>query len=375
MTRLSLILLLSVSLGYYLSFLWKVLQGLKPTADQQNRTTPMVSVVIAARNEEANIQRCIHSLTQQTYDPKKFEIIIVDDHSQDHTLALTQEAASGIDLPLITAVSSQGESGQTGKPNAIALGIEKSQGEIILCTDADCIVPTEWILSTVRCFGPTVAFVAGPVTEQPTGSFLSSLQTVEFLGLITTGAGLINSGNPIICNGANIAFRKSAFLEASGYGDNRTSCDDETLMQRMVRRNVGKVVFNFDHEATVTTSTPDTVIAFWNQRTRWAAKRGHYEDKTILARLIALYCFFLVVFIAALAALFDPILSVPLLAVFAIKLATEYMVLTRGTRLLRQRFSIGHFLIAELFHVPYIVVAALVGQFSVLRWKNRTLEQ
>ena len=375
MTRLSLILLVSVSLGYYLSFLWRVWQGLKPAADKQNRTTPMVSVVIAARNEEPNIQRCIRSLTQQSYDPKKFEIIVVDDHSLDHTRALAQEVASGIDHPLITVVSSQRDSGQIGKPAAIALGIEKSQGAIILCTDADCIVPTGWIQSTTSCFEHTVAFVAGPVAEQPTRSFLSNLQTLEFLGLITTGAGLIGSGNPIICNGANIAFRKSAFYEASGYGDSRTSCDDETLMQRMVKRNVGKVIFNFDHAAIITTSTPDTMIEFWNQRTRWAAKRGHYEDKSILARLIALYCFFLVVFICGIAAVFDPLLGVPLVVVLAIKLAAEYIVLSGGARLFRQRFSIGHFLIAELFHVPYIVLAALVGQFGVLRWKNRTLVQ
>jgi biofilm PGA synthesis N-glycosyltransferase PgaC len=198
---------------------------------------------------------------------------------------------------------------------------------------------------------------------------------LEFLSLITTGAGLIGSGNPIICNGANIAFRKSAFREVNGYGEIRNSCDDEILMQRMVRRNVGKVAFNFDPSATVTTSAPDTIVGFWDQRTRWAAKRGHYEDKSILARLIALYGFFLLVFLSAFAALLDPIIGVPVVVVLAVKFVAEFIVLTEGARVFQQRISIRHFLIAELLHVPYIVVAALVVQFSALRWKNRTLEQ
>jgi cellulose synthase/poly-beta-1,6-N-acetylglucosamine synthase-like glycosyltransferase len=263
----------------------------------------------------------------------------------------------------------------TGKPAAIAVGIERARGEIILCTDADCIVPNEWIASTMRCFEPPVVFVAGPVSERPTGPFISKIEALEFLSLITAGAGLIGSGNPIICNGANIAFRKSAFYEVNGYGDIRNSCDDETLMQRMVRRNVGKVVFNFDPSATVTTLTPDTVVGFWNQRTRWAAKRGHFEDKKIMARLIAVYGFFLVVFLSTLAALLDPILFIPLVVVLGIKAASELIVMTSGARMFRQRISIRHFLIAELLHVPYIVVAALVGQSGALRWKDRTLEQ
>jgi cellulose synthase/poly-beta-1,6-N-acetylglucosamine synthase-like glycosyltransferase len=332
-------------------------------------------VVVAARNEAANIRQCLLSLTQQSYEIERFEIIVVDDHSEDQTVSVADQIASGIVHPRITVLSSEVESGQSGKSAAIALGIERAQGEIILCTDADCIVPKEWISSTIRCFEQSVVFVAGPVNERATGSFISNMQSLEFLGLLTTGAGLIGSGSPIICNGANIAYRKSAFREVNGYGENRSSCDDETLMQRMVKRNTGKVVFNFDRAATVTTSTPDTLIGFWNQRTRWAAKRGHYEDKLVLARLLALYAFFLVVFLTALVGLLDTIIYLPLLVILTIKVAAELIVLAKGARLFQQRVSVRHFLIAELLHVPYIVIAALVGQLGALRWKNRTLEQ
>jgi len=375
MIRLAFILLLVVSSGYYLLFLLKVLRGLKPTAGPRNTTAPMVSVIVAARDEEPNILQCITSLSHQSYDSRNYEIIVVDDHSRDRTLALAQEAAARIEHPAIRVLTCKDGPDQQGKPAAISLGVENARGDIIFCTDADCIVPKDWIASMTGCFTEAVVFVAGPVTEQPAGSFVSKMQALEFLGLITTGAGLIGSGNPIICNGANIAYRKSAFLAVNGYGEDGTFCDDETLMQRMVRRNMGTVVFNFDPSSTVTTSTPETVSGFWHQRTRWAAKRGHYEDKSVLARLIVLYSFFLVLFFSSLAALVDPVLFIPLLVVLVLKVTAEMIVLRSGARLFQQRISVWHFVIAELLHVPYIVFAAFIGQFSALRWKNRALGQ
>lgn len=362
-------------LGYYLVFLWNVRWGLKAATKPLSFTRPLISVVIAARDEEKNIQQCVRALAQQEYDPQRYEIIIVDDHSHDRTVDLASGLAARYSSPKITVLSLKDHRDRYGKPAAIAHGVENSTGEIILCTDADCVVSPRWMNSMARCLEPSVAFVAGPVLERPSGTTLSGLQSLEFLGLITTAAGLIGSGKPIICNGANIGYRKSAFAQVSGYGDSASSCDDETLMQRMVKREIGRAVFNADADATVVTSTPETISEFWRQRTRWASKRGRYEDKTILARLLGLYGFFLILFLSSVVTLFESSLCFPLLGVILVKGAAEFTVLTAGARLFQQRFHPGHFLIAELFHVPYIVFAALIGQFSSLRWKDRRLDQ
>jgi hypothetical protein len=250
-----------------------------------------------------------------------------------------------------------------------------SKGEIILCTDADCAVPKKWIESMVGRFDPSVAFVAGPVLERPSSSILSGLEAVEYLSLTTTAAGLIGYGKPIICSGASIAYRKSAFTSVNGFGDDSSSCDDETLMQRMVLRNAGKVVFNSDPLAVVLTETPPTFFEFWRQRTRWASKKGRYEDGSILRRLLLLYAFFLVLFATATISLVEPGLRLPAIAVLLVKGLAEYFVLSQGARLFRQDLPFGQFLIAELFHVPYITVAGLIGQFSSLRWKDRNLDR
>ena len=367
--------LLLASLGYYLWFLLSVWRGLKRQGSPHRVDgSGSVSVVVAARNEEGTITRCLQSLLGQTYPADAYEIIVVDDHSTDRTAAIvTEMAAAAPPMPII--LLSLGErSASSGKPSAIAQGVRQARGEVILCTDADCVLPRGWIRSMAGQFGPGVAFVAGPVLEAPVGSFLSRIQGLEFLGLITTAAGLIGAQKPIICNGANIAYRKSAFEAVDGYGDGHGSCDDETLMQRIAMREVGSISFNKDPEAVVLTSTPRSIREFWRQRTRWAAKRGRYESKAILARLLLLYSFFPIVVVAAIAAVFEPWIAIVVIASFLVKACADYVVLREGARMLRQAVPLGQFLVAELLHVPYIACAGLIGQFGSIRWKERNLQ-
>ena len=362
--------LLVVLLLYYLAFLWSIRKGLSSLSDLRSDVAPFASVIIAARNEEKNIEQCLRALTEQSYDPQRFEIIVVDDHSQDNTVQLVARLARSISNPRISVVSLKD---QSGKPAAIAHGVPLSKGEVILCTDADCIVPEKWIESMVGCFESTVAFVAGPVLEHPSGSLVSQLQAFEYLSLTTTAAGLIGYGKPIICSGASIAYRKSAFSFVNGYGRHSSFCDDETLMQRMVLRNAGRVIFNPGASTIVFTPTPSSLSEFWHQRTRWAAKKGRYEDASVLWQLLFLYSFFFVLFAAGTVALVEPFLRLPVVAVLVLKVLSEFLVLSKGARLFRQPLPLGQFLIAELFHVPYIAVAGLIGQFSSLRWKDRNL--
>ncbi len=371
----TLTILLALAFSYYLSFLWIVWRGLKSTVQPGPKGVPTVSIIVAARNEEHSIGPCLESLTRQDYDGARYEIVIVDDHSNDHTRALATEYSDKITRPRIKVVALDNGTGELGKPAAIARGVEASNGEIILCTDADCIVPTSWIRSMTGCFEQSVAFVAGPVKERTGKNLLTALQSLEFLGLLTTAAGLIGSGRPIICNGANIAYRRSSFQAVQGFGQSKSSCDDETLMQRMIAKNIGRVVFNADPQAMVATITPSSIREFWSQRTRWAAKRGRYDDPLVLIRLITLYVFFVALLLSALASILLPVLGPVVVAVVILKALAEYVVLHSGARLFEVRLRLHQFLIAEVFHVPYIVIAAAIGQIKSMRWKDRTLDQ
>lgn len=368
--------LLLVGFGYYFFFLLTVTRGLRALKPSTSSTyRPFVSVIIAARNEEQTIAECLASIVGQEYPNDLYEIIVVDDHSTDRTIEVAQAFSVKQAQPSLKVLSLHHLNNGTGKPTALAHGVKNSQGEIILCTDADCVVPSKWMSLMVQSFEPQVAFVAGPVAEKPGTTFFSKIQGLEFLGLITTGAGLIGAGTPIICNGANIAYRKSAFVEVSGYGVASSSCDDETLMQRISMRTIGGIVFNASADAKVVTNSSASLFEFWNQRVRWAAKRGHYEDKSVLLKLILLYVFFVVFLAVALIALFQPEMRFAVAAFFFAKMVMDFQTLTFGARLLKENVSPIHFVIAELLHVPYIVFAAGAGQIVSLRWKDRVLSK
>jgi cellulose synthase/poly-beta-1,6-N-acetylglucosamine synthase-like glycosyltransferase len=368
--------LLIVFTLYYISFITRVRTGLlslkhAPAAYGY----PMVSIIIAARDEAASIHRCLQSLVRQTYPSTKYEIIIVDDGSSDSTASIVKDFSK--DHANVRLLSIAADSGRrTGcKPLAITYGIEQSSGEIILTTDADCIAPPRWIEIMMNYFDEHVVFVAGPVAEKPPSSFFSNLEQLEFLGLIATAAGLIGSGKPVICNGANLAYRKSAFLSVGGFGDLGSFNDDESLMNRMLHRKIGKIAFAPEAGVVITTQSSNTVLSFLRQRIRWANKRGRYEDKSIFVMLVSLYLFFLSMAWTILLIPFDSQLLLPVILAFSGKVLVDYFTLRSGARMFSQRLSIPHFLVAELLHVPYIVIASAIGQLSALKWKGRTIRR
>jgi cellulose synthase/poly-beta-1,6-N-acetylglucosamine synthase-like glycosyltransferase len=366
----------SLSSIYYIYFITRVRVGLLALQYARHRNNlSEVSIVIAARNEETNLDRCINSLLKQTYPHKLYEIIIVDDGSHDRTASIVQSFSNRFSNVRLLSLPDTIEKTIGRKPIAIREGIALAKGEIILTTDADCSVPPQWIEIMVNHFDEGVVFVAGPVVECDSNTFFAKMEQLEFLGLITTAAGLIGSGRPIICNGANLAYRKDAFLSVNGFQEQHTSNDDESLMNKMVERKVGKVVFAPEADAVVHTNSSNTISAFLHQRIRWANKRGHYEDKSILFSLVGLYLFFVTMLFITVSLFWEPQLIQPLVIAFGGKVLVDYFTLRSGARLFRQGISLYHFLIAELLHVPYIVIAAAIGQVASMQWKGRTIRR
>ena len=368
--------LLTIFTIYYVYFISRIRTGLfllksAPITNIQQT----VSVVIAARNEELFIGQCLQSLVNQTYPSNKYEIIIVDDGSVDNTASIVMSFSERYAYLHLLSLPAESEHTTGRKPLAIAKGIDNAVGEIILTTDADCILPPRWIEIMANHFENDVAFVAGPVAEQISQNILSKLDQLEFLGLITTAAGLIGLGKPIICNGANLAYRKKIFFSIGGFGDYRSSNDDESLMNRIALRNVGRIVFAPEPEGVVVTRSSNTITSFLRQRVRWANKRGHYEDKSIFIKLISLYLFFLSFTLTVLLIPIESLLLLPVICAFIVKIIVDYFTLRSGARLFLQRIPIFYFIIAELLHVPYIVIAAAIGQISSLNWKGRKIKR
>jgi cellulose synthase/poly-beta-1,6-N-acetylglucosamine synthase-like glycosyltransferase len=352
---------------YYARFLATISDGLRQLQRQARSTQkPMISVIVAARNEETHIASCIDSLRQQTYPAGLYEVLISDDGSTDETLLKAREATQG-GIAFKVLPSPGGKA--LGKAAAIARGIDAARGSIILTTDADCTVLPTWISSIASFFTADVVFVAGPVLEPDRSSLFSKLESLDFFGIITAGAGLIGAGRPIMCNGANMGFRRSAYESVGGYGADPSMNDDEALLNRIVVRKLGRIAYASEPQSIVRTRSANTPWKFFLQRLRWAGKQGRYEDLGILQTLVLVYLFFATTLISVFVGIWTTWLLAFACLILIIKAAIERSILNAHGTILGIKIDRTSFVIAEIFHVPYIAITAALGQFVKARWK------
>lgn len=246
----------------------------------QSGYKPTVSIVIAARNEENLIINCIQSCLDQNYPESLLEIIVVDDQSEDDTYQLVADLQESRVVLMRLGVYKR-TTIKGSKKKAIAYGINHAKGEIICTTDADCIVPKNWIATMIRHFeDPSVKLVSGPVKIIESASLINRFQVLDF-----SANGLVNAVGIFtkkFCLGsaANLAYRKDTYLEIDAFENNYhiPSGDDVLLMQHIKKRYPHGIVFAKSQDAIIETYGKRNWSAFINQRLRWAGKMDIVTD-------------------------------------------------------------------------------------------------
>ncbi|MBI4418430.1 MAG: glycosyltransferase, partial [Ignavibacteriales bacterium] len=263
--------------AFYVLTILALLRGLKRSAPGTwTDAKPFVSVIVAARNEEENIGRLLKSLTNQSYD--SYEVIIVDDRSEDKTTEIVLSYASLHKNVRLLRVSHVGD--MPPKKNALEAGIHESKSEILLFTDADCVPPAEWVAEFARVFTDGVGLVAGYSPYDMT-LVQGHIQTVrsrlaaaflafEELKTALWSAGSIGIGKAWLCTGRNLAYRKSVWLEAGGFESikHSVSGDDDLFLQHVRRTTSREIRYLSTPAAVVPTLPPRSVRSFIAQRTR-----------------------------------------------------------------------------------------------------------
>lgn len=229
---------------------------------------PIITILIPCRNEAENIDRLVGQLKNLQFP--NLELILVDDRSEDNTFELI-EAARMRDQRIVP-LRSPGE----GKKAALEFGITHAKGEIILCSDADCSFPENWVEGMISPFEiKATQLVAGPVMVTGNGRFLGTFQQADWASILLITAYFFSKNKPLMCSGANFAYRKSAFLEVGGYEGNRdfASGDDEFLLKKIVKKfGSGSCVYLPFVGNLVQTKPEPSWEALLNQRVRWAGK-------------------------------------------------------------------------------------------------------
>jgi len=352
---------------------WVALPEFRVSPEFQPRTK--ISVIIPARNEEENIAPCLDSVLRQDYPTDLFEVIVVDDHSTDKTALKVREAGGGrVRLLALQDHLEAGSRLNAYKKKAIETAVGLSTGQLIVTTDADCLVQRNWLRLFACCFesaGPV--FIAAPVAYTGETSFLGRFQSLDFMTLQgITGASVYKKFHTM-CNGANLAYSRAVFDEVGGFRniDAIASGDDMLLMHKMYRLYPERITFLKSPEAIVRTLPMPDWRSFFNQRVRWASKADKYDDKRIFPVLFLVYCWNLWFPVAAVWACFQPRLGLAALGLLALKTVVEMWYLQPVARFFGKEKLLWYFPIAQPVHILYTVIAGWLGKFGTYQWKGR----
>ena len=377
-------LLLSASLIFFYAFFfilyiknWKSLIYVNKSKNFTPQT--LISVLIPARNEEDYILNCLQSILKGNYPPHLFEIIVIDDHSEDMTPQYVRNLGHpNVHLIELKNYVKLGEN-QPFKKRAIEAAIGEAKGDLIVTTDADCIAPKQW-LTLIAAFYETEGkrFIAAPVNFHEEESLFEQFQSLDYIGMMgITGAGV--QGNfSHICNGANLAYEKKLFYEVGGFKDidHVASGDDMLLMQKVARFYPKSLGFLKNAEATVLTKAKPTLKDFLSQRMRWASKSSSYTEVFTVFQLVVVFLFCCNFLFSLVATTFWDVqfIFIFILQVI-IKFLFDYIFLNIMTLFFNRKDLMRIFLPAQFMHIIYIIYVGFSSNFKKKYiWKGRSVK-
>lgn len=326
---------------------------------------PIISIIVAARNEEENILSCLESLDNLIYPENKIDIIIVDDASDDNTLNIVSNFIHGKMKFRVIYMQENTDAILKGKVRAMAEGIKLASGEIILTTDADCVVNPLWAKTIASYYSEEVGVVNG-FTSQTANDIFSGIQAIDFIYLLFIASGAINLGKPVSCIGNNMSFRKKAYEETGGFENLQFSVTEDFLLLNSIQK-IGKykVIYPLSKDSLVISKPSSSLKELFNQKKRWAV--GGIDTPALGIGLM------LSSFLTNLFLLLTPFFfSAVWLYLLIFKVAIDFFVLVPVHQRLGLQKNLKYFLMFEIYYIIYVVLLPFVVLFSKkVKWKDR----
>ena len=359
---------------------WVSIPGFKPPAKS---ASTKISVIIPARNEEKNIKTCLDSLSAQSYPAHLFEVLIINDHSTDRTAEIVKSYNSQ-NIKLINLEEYVDDILNSYKKRSIEVGIQQSIGQLIITTDADCVVPATW-LQTIAAFYELhqPAFIAAPVSINCSNRFIEKFQALDFMVLQGITGAAVHKTIHCMCNGANLAYEKAAFEAVDGFKgiDNIASGDDMLLMHKIYKQYPGRVLFLKSKHAIVQTAPVHSFSEFFQQRIRWASKADKFGDKSLFPVLLIVYLFNLMMLTLPVICIFKNVqysmfnIQCSMLGVWLsmllLKTLVEIIFIYPVAKFFGKQNMLRIFPLMQPFHIIYTVIAGWLGKFGSYEWKGR----
>ncbi|BAO75944.1 glycosyltransferase family 2 protein [Winogradskyella sp. PG-2] len=342
------------------------------------------SLVIPFRNEVENLPKLLTSISQLNYSKSLFEVILVDDESEDDSISVIKKSlgvkSSKKDVHRndnIKIIQNKRTS-NSPKKDAITSAIVISKSDWIITTDADCVLP-KYLLDVfdecIQTKNPNC--IVAPVTYRNSNSFFNRFQILDILSLQGATIGGFGLKKPFLCNGANFAYRKSTFLNLNGFEGNLNiaSGDDIFLLEKFIKEDIKKVSYLKSEKAIVATNPVNTGTELIQQRLRWASKTSRSTNafSKIIGSIILLGNLASILLIPLV--IFGYLTSKIAIALFVIKFSIDFLLLFKTSRFFKQETLLISYISSSIIYPFFSIYIVILSLFKSYEWKGRTFKK
>ncbi len=332
-----------------------------------------LSVIVPLRNERDLLPGLFKDLQNQTCPGELWELIFVDDHSEDGTVSELEALLKSSTREDKNFYCCSLPSGRSGKKAALAFGIARAKHERILQVDGDCSLGPGFIASHINFqqHHPSDLTAGLVSTWEGKGNFLETFERMDLLALMGSAAGSFGAGRAVLCSGANLSYTRALFRETRSFDPEHKTPSGDDMFLMIGARKLGKsLAFNADREALVFTRPVKNLRSLLAQRIRWGSKSYWYRmaDIQLLALLVSLtnISVFLMPLWIKLYTGWWPWLAGALL----IKTLADFLILYRITGITGQRADLRLFIPVTLSYYPFFLASVMGALLGKARWKR-----
>ncbi len=329
-----------------------------------------MSIIIIARNEDQNILHLLNDIQNQKY-VGKFEVIVVDDGSEDKTAAIVANYKSNFALKLLL-LNEHKKFDYNYKKQAQLIASQNAQYNYFLFLDADCIIPSFFFLNTYASQAGKANYnlIYGGVNLIKSKKWINAIDYMEWQALqaLTKAFGI--QGISIMCNAANMLVKKEFFAKHitwDSIAKSTTSGDDILLLQKLKQEPQTICYLNFSNTI-VLTQPVNTFADYLSQRARWISKSKHYQFGVLssISILIGLtnFIFSLIIIYFLLS------FKLQILAIILIKCIIDYLF---AKSFLLQPLPMVKFVISSLCYPFVIIIVIICSKLNFFTWKHRKI--
>ena len=340
------------------------------------------SILIPFRNEAEHLPDLLKSIEALNYPKDFFEIIFIDDDSEDDSVAIIENVIDTSRLQWDTrcdvVVIQNERKTNSPKKDAITSAMNKAKYDWIITTDADCVLPKFWLDSFDEFIQKTdTKCIVAPVTYHEENSFLNRFQLLDILSLQGATIGGFGIKKPFLCNGANFAYQKALFKTVHGFAGNTdiASGDDIFLLEKIAKNYPKKLHYLKCEHAIVKTHSQPTWNTLIAQRLRWAAKTSAYNNwfGKLSGILVLLMNSLLIALI--LLTVIGVFKVKTLLYVLVIKFNIDFYLIYKSASFFNQKENLKSYVFAFLIYPFFSVYVAFISFFRGYKWKGHSFKK